>query len=334
MNYISDASDFSFARKLTIKGLFNPKDIFARFAEIHFISFTAFSNFFRANLFTPLNQDYVINIDSRNELEALLTIITSTRIDEKVAITVHYEPELLDSIFDLVTDQKIAFSSGPEFVEAILGRSVATPVNATFWVEYLFTAGNYAVEYEKLIKLFLKAPQFQLINLQFDYESFESLPLSELHRLAFYMNLLKAWLTKASGKISNGEASNNMNCCNAQSNGRSNEGGCSACSDPEISYRLTLRNRLSPIRCYVDENLDIRLNQNEVFFPMSSYLEKAGEDLPVKVLNKIRKIVDIKFDNPGIINWYLVDLDQNFKVMGDHYRIPHITRLISEWLGY
>jgi hypothetical protein len=99
------------------------------------------------------------------------------------------------------------------------------------------------------------------------------------------------------------------------------------------NHKLTPRFRNSPHRCYIDEELNIRLNKEDVYFEIAKYLDKNGEDLSNTELNKIRKIIDIKFNDSLVTNWYLIDLDQNFKVMGDHYQIPYIAQLICNWLG-
>jgi hypothetical protein len=329
MNYFSNKSDFTFIRKLTIKSLFDAKGVFNQFSDLHFLSFKAFSNFIHANLYTARSKrspQYIhINIATLEELKAILQITQATKFDKETILTLHFELDILDSIADLITDQKIELSMKPETVEKMNDSKIVFSV--PYWVEYMFNAENYAEQYEKLVKLWLINPKGQLIDLRFDYATFEDKPLSELHKLYFYMNMLRTW---TQSRITSQDCSTNSNdCCNTTGNGSvvmrnmpSNFSG----------YNLTFRKRNNPIRCYIDEDLGIRLNKNEVYFPMSQYLGKNGEELLSADLNRIRKIIDIKFDTL-ITNQYFIDLDQNFKVMGDYYQIPYTTQLICEWLG-
>lgn len=333
MNYLSEKSGFTFARKFTIKNLFNAKDTFAQFSDLHFLSFKAFTKFMQAQLFTTTNivrQNFHIDIISREELEAVLHIDdiigaaerfyethdSKFSFSKEVILTLHFEVSLLDDVTELVTDQKIELSVKPETIKHIINNKVVFPTITPCWVEYVFDANNYAKQYEELIKLWLTEPHYQLVDLQFDYLSFENKPISEFHKLYFYMNMLRIWTKNTIGQTNE--------CCNTTMNGAIIK---------RSSNALTFRTRSSPLRCYIDEDLNIRLNKNEIYFPMDQYLDKNGEEISIRDLNKIRKIIDVKFNDTLISNQYLIDLDQNYKIMGDYYQIPYTTQLISEWLG-
>jgi hypothetical protein len=308
MIYSSNTSDFAFTRKITVKSLFNIKGIFAQFGDLHFLSFNAFSNFMLANLYTShasLSQHIIVDLKTREELGAMLKIVQGTSLTNEVVLTLHFESDLLEAISEMITDQKIELSVKPETIEKANNQEILLPPLVPCWTEYKFDADTYGEQYEKMIKLWLRNPRCCLIDLQFDYASFENKPMSELHRLYFYMNMLHVWLTKGAIGLST--------------------------NDPGFS--LALRVRENPIRCYVDDDLNIRLDRDEIYFHTMSFVDKNGEDLSVEDLNKIRKIIDVKFANMFITNWYLVDLAQNKKVMGDYYQIPHITQLICNWLG-
>ena len=319
MTYFSTLDDFVFTRKISIKNLFNPQGVFAQFSDITFLSFASFSAFIKANLFSAPStlatvQQYHIRVSSREEIETLLQIIEATRLDKRVVLTLHYGMELLSDICELVTDQKIELSTTGDVIQSAIDNQIEYP-KVSSWIEYTMTASNYAKLYEEIIKRWLADPRFSLLDLNFDYVSFEQVPIEGLKKLYFYMNMFRLWLVQPAVG--------------------SNESSSGSCSDAPVSRLspLTLRNRVTPIRCYVDDELNIRLNESEVYFPMGQFLGKIGEDLSQEELNAIRKIIDIKFEKESIDNWYLVDLDQNFKIMGDHYQIPFITKLICEWLG-
>jgi len=314
MNYVSSPEDFSFSRKLFIKNLFDVKGIFYSFNQLHFLSFAAFSNFIKADLFFSKSgdmQEYVIDIITEDELKAMLDIIRSTELDSKKVITLRINMNTIESSLELITDQKIKIMMTPETIEKLIIGDVLFPINAELWTEYIFTADNYAEEYEKLIKLFLKNPRFALIDLKFDYVSFENKPISELHKLYFYVNMLRIW-------IESGSIATEKEGCTPQSY--------------DTSTKIILKNQ-GVVRCYVNENLDILLNKDEVYFSMVQYLNMDGEGISNKDLNYIRKIIDIKFSNFSTSNWYLVDLYQNNKIMEDHYLIPTITKLVHDWLN-
>lgn len=302
MNIASDKNTFTFVRKNYVKDLFNDKDIFSKFSIIEFKSFTAFFNFMQKGLWSVTGaNNYIINIKTKEELEAFLQVINATHINDSILMTIKYDSDILDNIVSTIpVGIKLELSADHDTVEKLAHRKSELLDSILHWTEYTFTANNFDSEYEKLIKLCIKDPRFTWIDLSFDYASFEDKKLSDLHKLCFYMNQFRLW------------------------------------KDQEQiipNKRIELKNRNSCLKCWVDENLDIGLNKNEIYFDMSKYLGKNGEDIPLRELNEIRKIVDIKFVEPGINNLYLVNLCDNQKVMGDYYRIPYITSLIAGWLN-
>ena len=305
---VNREKDFIFSRKLFIKDLFSAKDIFAQFNEITFLSFQAFLNFIGRNLFTTGSQFYNIPITSQQDLDTLMQILAGTKLDENVWLTLHIDQTMIKAIAETITDQRIRISGTRETIEALSALPLSPTVE--YWTEYHFTADNYAEEYEKLVKFWLADPRFSLIDLTFDYVSFETKPFSELHKLYFYMNLIRSWMQN--GGI---------------------EGAVPGSPQNITNKTLILKNRQRAVSCYVDENLDIRLNPSTVYFSMSKYLELDGETIETTALNAIRKIVDYNDPSSRIMNQYLVDLDQNQQIMGDHYRVPYITDLICTWLG-
>ena len=344
MNYLPETTDFVFARKLMIKGLFDPRGILGEFNDLHFLSFAAFGRFIQEGLYiAPRDgsfKSYSITVNSRDELVALLQIFTSTKLEQQIPITLHFEADLIGAVSELLTDQRIELATTPEAVRQMIDSGLELPPGISCWTKYVFTADNYAEKYEQLVKLWLANIRFNLVDLRFDYASFEAKPISELHKLFFYLNMIRIWTLRGSIQ-GNGSFADSGGCCNTTINGKSagnasscDDGACS-CKDtsPQVGSQLILRARNTPVRCYVDEDLSIRLNKEEVYFPLGQYLGKTGEDLSVEDLNKIRKILDIKFPDSLISNWYLIDLDQNFKIMGDCYQVPYIADLICSWLG-
>jgi hypothetical protein len=304
MRYIATKDDFTFARKVFIKDLFEAKGIINSFKDITFLTYHAFAKFIAANLFLAQTyQRFTVRVATREDIENIVQLLQSTDLEKNVDLTLEFPTSLAEDIFDLITDQKIGLSSTYETSLQLINQENPRLANYLYWTKFRFTAANYAEEYEKLVKLALADARLNFVDLTVNYASFEAAPLSELHKLQFYMNQLKIWLTRA--PLTTG-------------------------SPPRI---ITLKNNGDwVLRCFIDDDLNIRFNETEVYFELSKYLISNGENLQGPELNQIRKIIDIGFETK-ITNRYLIDLDQNYKVMGDYYRIPYLTTMICEWLG-
>jgi hypothetical protein len=160
-----------------------------------------------------------------------------------------------------------------------------------YWIDCKLTAANYENQIDDIVQFALDDPRFNHVDLSINYESFEDKPISEFHKFYFYINELYVWLDEKT---------------------------------------LQLKKKTNAIRCFVDDNLNILLNPNEIYFEMEKMFSLSGEDLDSKTLNKIRQIVDIQFDQD--INPILIDLDQNKKVMGDYFMVPYLAQMIDLWL--
>ena len=297
-------SDFAYSRKYFVKNLFNAVSVFAQFSRIEFFSFTAFYNFIAKNMFTLLpRNEYCVRVSSRSELIELLKIVRGTQITRNM-ITIKHGSSLNDDVIDLIADDKIQLSSNYETLKNI-DESFSLYKNVPYWTEYTIDSSNYETTYNNLVKNCLAHPVLNRIDLQFDYYSFEEKPMSELHKLSFYMNLLKSWI--------NGE----------ELTSRSDV--------KEKPVHIELKTSTSPVRCLIDEKLDIYLDEKTKYFEMSKFIDYDGEKIDSGNLNIIRKLIDVKF-NYNTTNWYLVDLAQNIKIMGDLYEIPYITKLITSLL--
>lgn len=298
-----------FERKVFIKELFNAKDIFSKFAIINFKNFNAFLNFLSRNYFTlEITNNYIVNISSKKELDAFVQILQKTEIDKKNSLTIRYEDHLIDDVLNIPEDLNVELTADFSLVKKILNRESKLLDRVLHWTEHKIDANNYSEKFESILDMCLTDSRFNWIDLTFDYESFESKTISEFHSLYFFMKQLDLWTNQeALVKVKDG--------CNT------------------TGKKIVLKNRDSCLKCWVDEKLDIYLNKEEMYFPMSKFLDKDGEQLDVLSLNLIRKIVDIKFIDTRFKNLYLIDLVQNQKIMGDHYRVPYITELIGEWLN-
>lgn len=304
MNIVSEKDGFTFIRKNFIKDLFNAKDIFNKFRIIEFKNTQAFFNYIKYNFWNVGNQyEYVVNVSTKEDIDNIISVLRATGINNQVAITVKYGQNLIEDILAIDPTMVLYYSSNYDVVKQLVNRESQLLDSRLHWTEYTFTAQNYAEEYEKLIKLCLADPRFVWIDLQFDWQSFEEMQVKDFHKLYFYMNQFRIWKDRE------------------------------PIVDGQNSQKITLKNRDSSLKCFVDENLDIYLNRDEIYFPMSQFIGKNGEELNIHDLNKIRKIVDIKFIDPGFENLYLVNLDDNYKIMGDHYRIPYITSMVGRWLN-
>jgi hypothetical protein len=294
-------NNFAYNRKYFIKDLFNPREIFSHFSQITFSNFLSFYKFLEKSLFTINQKEYKIPVSNRNELQMLLKIIRETDII-KNKINIQFSSNLLEDIEELITDTTIYLSSDNSTLQNIKEKENNYIYNNTlFWTEYIITSDNYAQVYKDMIKLCIKHPVLNYIDLKIDYSSFEDKPLSELHSLFFYLSLLKKWTTEPQAAMGKNQK------------------------------MITLKNSFDPVRCYVSESLDILLDKDTPYFSMGKYLDLNGEDVPLEELNTIRKLIDVKFETE-YKNWYLIDLAQNQKVMEDIYETPYLAKLVQSWL--
>jgi len=285
----------NFQRSYFIKDLFDAKKVLDGFTVVNFKSISALKNYIKSGIYTDTVQEFSVVVTDKLDLISL----ESCNIPNKI-IVIKYDDNMQNNVLTMIKPFKnIELSSSHDSVSRLVGCHSPLIDSVLHWTEYYLNADNYETEIEKLIKLCLADPRFKWIDLQIDYESFETKPISELHKLYFYMNQLRLWTHSES--LIPGE-------------------------------RIILKGKTSPLKCWVDENLNIGLTNNDIYFPLGDHLGKNGETMNMEDLNKIRKVLDVEFPDSKIKNKYLIDLDQNKRIMGDHYRIPHITTIIGEWL--
>lgn len=347
---------FSYQRKFSIKGLFDPKSIFSEFAILEFKTFGAFFAFVSKGFAAQdPRTEYIIHIATTEELDNILAITNGLKLGEPTMITLDLDDsdELLEYTAQHLGEVPISNLSlrltpaQTIKLTKILKENPTAPLHRHLlqrrgigWVKSHWTKDNYAEAYEELFPAVLDNPFFSWVDLSFDYASFEAAPMSELHKLRFYVNLFYTWTTE--GAIA-GYSRNPLNADLAalglekEFGSSCSDTSCSTCgsSGPSITRtEIKLKHRISAVRAVVDESLDLYFNLTDAtpFFKMSEHLEHTAEDIDGRELNKFRQILDAKFKNLDFKNMYLIDLGQNLEIMKDPYMIPILTQLVGSWL--
>jgi hypothetical protein len=279
----------NFSRKFFIKNLFNSSQILNKFGIVHFKSVSAFEKYLNAGLYTGENKEFSIAIKSRLDTQRVLKNIS---LVPKTTIVLKYDEA---DILQMPIAPRIELSSPYESVKKLIMKKSPLLDSIAHWTEYRLNADNYGDMCEKMVKLSMADPRFIWTDIQIDYASFEDKPISELHRLYFYINQIRIWKNE--------------------------------------SNSIRLKSNSNPLQCWIDDELNIGINPDEAYFPLAKYIGKNGEQIDVSELNKIRQIIDMQFPDTQIKNKYLIDINQNNHIMGDYYRIPYMTSMIAEWMG-
>jgi hypothetical protein len=321
---------FSYTRKFSIKDLFIPKDIYSRFCILEFKSFRSFVSFLQAGLLSPNPQhEYLINIDSEENADHFFNLVESTKLTESIILTVSPSRNVLEYYLKKAANTRSigmrATLDDVEFIKTLDKSIVASAFRYNIgWMDVTLTHSNYAETYEILIKKVLNNPFFRFIDLKFDYVSFNEMKFEELNKLYFYIRSLGNWVKGANWQIASPGATIEEIV--------QSTGAFEASQDSMV--RIEPKGRSSALRAFLDEKLDIYLDNtyDKPYFEMSKHMQDNGESLRFQDLNMIRQIIDIQFKNPGFNNMYMMDISQNIKLMRDPYMIPHITKLIGEWM--
>lgn len=348
-NVEKESKEFTYQRKFLIKDLFNAKNIFAEFSILEFNSFTAFFSFIEKNLYTISERiEYIIHIKTENELQLIKELILQTKLAEKNMITLDLDSSLIEYAAnnlgeDLVNIGIRLETSEIDTLTSYLKTNLEVPMHKflktnLLWIDATWSYENYSEEYENIIRTALFNPYAIFLDLKFDYVSFEKAPLEELHKLYFYINQLKGWLTtqeipRSSDPFNTQKCEDEDNCDGSKYEEEGEVCKCNNNQNGDIKVNITIKNRDAAPRAFIYDNLDISLSSNApILFEMSKHLDSTGEDIYIIELDTLRQILDVKFKNPGFFNMYLVDISQNIKIMKDPYMIPYITQIIGSWL--
>jgi len=350
--------EFSYQRKFSIKGLFDPKSVFSEFAILEFKSLEAFFSFISKDFAVQDPRiEYIIHIDDKDALDNVIILIDKLRLAEPTMITIDLgdSDDLLDYAahrFGREDLYNVALRMTPaqatKLTKILKADSTATLHRHLLkggigWIKSHWTKDNYAEAYVELLRAALDNPFFMWIDLTFDYTSFESAPMSELHKLRFYTSLLYNWTTPQAipGYSFNplGADYDALSLPKPETKSSCSDGSCSTCGDQSsapaiIPTNLKLKRRQSAVRAFVDDALDLYLNSTDMtpFFKMSEHLDHTAEDLDGRLLNKLRQVLDVKFKDIGFNNMYLIDVGQNLEIMKDPYMLPVLTQLVGYWL--
>ncbi len=338
--------NFSYQRKFSIKSLFSPREILGKFSILEFEDAAVFLQFLSKGYQAPTkDKEYLIHIDSIEGLTALISVLESTDLTQQVMIVLDIpDIELLKVAMPLLggsnldrTCIRVTAESAKAFegLQEDAGNIFRNYLQKNgIWLDFLFEASSYAERYETVIKAHIQFPFIQLLDLHIDYLSFEDCKLSELHKVKFYINRISIWVRKsyvfapllpAKPKEDNSEIKIN------------DEASCNNCETKY--YKLILKHRLSSLKAFISRDMDIFLSadafiKKDMYFELSRYLEKCGEELSYLELGRIRQLVDVRFKEPLFKNLYMIDMYANLKIMKDLYMIPSLTTLISYWLEH
>ena len=329
---------FSYQRKFSVKSLFNAQETTGAFATLTFPSFVAFFHFLTAKLHTPdISREYVCIIPTVEELEQYLLLLKSTKLSETIMVTLQPQSsEVLETFLYVLDEQFQGLGLSLTHAEVVeltarMKEDLTLPIHQFFlregngnWgcIRSKWEPSSYAQEYENILKAIIANPFFRFLDLQIDYEAFESQPIKELHQLYFYFMNMQVWSAQvipASKNPFNIPKQGILPIASTQPS--------------ESKVGVALKHRNGCLRATVSEDLTLSLDDKKTWdFPLGRYVGEDGESVPMEELNRLRALLDLKFSLPLNSNMCFVDVAANIRIMKDPYMLPYLTELVLHWL--
>ncbi len=297
-----------FERKFYIKDLFNAHMILNQFDLIHFENYLTFNKCLMNNLFY-FEKGKIIKITLNNfdEYENMIQIFSKTDLCNQMQTILQIKNQ---ELYDQILTDVVPFHYSIEISENITPEIRKYWENGKDWIStnriiqiISMNAENYDKKINKIISTFNES-FVRFFRLDIDYESFDYLEMKELDKLKFWLHHLRNWMAEKTAKIV-----------------------------IDVDSRF-----IKPI--FISEDLILYLNENKRHWIWQWFLgyniDKNGEDIPYKELNKLRIYMDLHkeamYHDIPIYNWRFVDFEQNLKINGSINEIPLITLLFGRWL--
>jgi len=306
-------------RKFYIKDLFNSKHVLDHFGEVEFESWYAFYNAIKKGLL-PFSEEQTIifPINNEKEMEQYIKVIKLTRITDKTKLIIKLTPELFkylvsNSFFDM---KKKYFDVMLYKTDKIILKEMYE-LNDTFaywskqnrvFFELYINKENYKEELNHVITLYLNT-KIRFFKLHFDFLSFETMTMGELHEFNYHVSHLDYWKKSSNDK----------------------KQGVQSLELYPFGWNLTL---------FVDEKLRLYINkqafdEKKVLFSLGEHLNDNGETLDMTTLESLRVYMDVKeiFLIPNLKAPVFMDFYQNKKIMGHVNEIPEVNLMINRLFG-
>jgi hypothetical protein len=322
-----------YERSFLVKDLFDPKAVYGSFEVLEFQTLRAFMTYLgKGYLPEPDgNHELIVQLRTAEEVSLLAQILRGTDIGPAKRAVIMFAlmtVEALDGAADLLDDSlsfcclrvdpQLAVKLNAHLMDKTKNIRKFMVKNYAF-IQMRINAENLNQQYEAVLGAMTTAPRIYYMDITIDYASFETQPISDLHRLRFFLGTIRNWtqiqFPQDVWAIKDGEV-------------------IVSGQRPEV---WDLRKKQSCLRAFLNEQLDIYLTPfiaegEKPYFEMHRWLEKDGNELPLRTMTKLRQILDVRFKKASFTNMYMIDLSQNLKIMKDPFMIPYLTSLCGEWL--
>jgi hypothetical protein len=299
----------NFKREYFVKNLFNPHMILDQFDLVHFENFNTFKKCLMNDLY-HINKDKSIRvtIGSLAEYKALMEVFDKTSICQQTHASIKIEEQV---VYENIMNNIIPNSYSIIITEDMEADIIKYWPVAKEWISknqlvkiIKINAKNYDKKINKIINLY-NQKHVRFFDLDIDYQSFDYMEIIELDKLKWWLHHLRNWITY--DKIKN-------------------------------KIVILASNFYKPI--FVSEDLILYLNDKKRHWIwqwfLGYHLEKNGEDIQYKELNKLRIYIDLHEEATsseyGVFNWKMIDFEQCLKMTGSINEIPLMMVLIGRWL--
>jgi hypothetical protein len=310
--------------KLSIKELFKAEGLLNQFGYIVFEDIDTFVSSIKQDFFkTKFKHIIELPINTLNSFNKMIKIFEETEITATNYFRLVVPRELLFQLlptkirtsakFELVYESNnIDFS-----INDLMGmkKICLWLQNNPLTVRVKINRDNYTRIFNDL-PAFYNLYRFRLFDLTFDYTSFDSITISELRKLEFWINHFNSWYMSSGDKNNRGD----------------------------LDIQIRIDNNIFK-KVYVTKDFKLYLTKqqfieqpNDYLFDLAKNKQCNGEEVPYKELNKLRQYLDfnpimlLTQFKPRMINGFLMDFYQNKKIMGNICELPLIVILIMDWL--
>jgi len=309
------STNITFKRDAFITDLFNPQTTIQKFDVVEFTGIPAFMKAVTLKLFNINDLTHTkIWVWSLDDWKIIKRLFIETKIYFKQYIDICIPQEILEDIvcdFDeKIINAKfrlyVKFTSFIELNDLVnLSESFKKWVsgNRIYFILNL-SKDNYIEQINMMGKLYITG-LLRFFKVNFDYDSFQTCTLNDLHKIEFWINTLASFY-----KV-----------------------------DAEDKFTLDISGFFYR-GVIVSEDLKLYYpNSNKLLFDLAKNLDKNGETLCSEELYNLRRYLDMKEKNV-LFNvpvkkpaWELINWADNFKINNELVEVPPITCLILNWLG-
>lgn len=300
-----------FKREHFVKDLFIPERIINSFNHVEFESYDTFSYCIANDLYLVEDKSFVfVPIKKITDYLNMVKLFEQTNICERSNVyLVIKDQDILDKVFSTIVDKRYSVLIDKD-LKLSLGKYWNT-VNGKAWIsknkivkEIKIDAENFGEQINEMVCVY-NEENIRFFLLDIDYVSFETIKIEKLHELRFWINHLKSWRKR-------GEKNNSIEIIS------SNFVKKIFVSDELVLY------------------MDNKKRDDIWFFNLAKYIHHDGEAVPMKILNILRKYIDLVPNAMNsdfkISNWLIIDYCQCREIQGALNEIPLTMGLINRWL--